>query len=70
MPTVEVGGALRDVGCYEFGDYEIVYCCVVIGSLEVRREGVVFYLIFVGGVYGGGEEAVIFYEKCVVIEEV
>jgi len=40
VPGVEMSGTLGDVGCYEFGDYEIVYCCVVNGA--GRREGVSF----------------------------
>ena len=40
MPGVEMSGTLGDIGCYEFGDYEIVYCCVVNGA--GRREGVSF----------------------------
>jgi len=32
VPGVEMSGTLGDVGCYEFGDYEIVYCCVVNGA--------------------------------------
>jgi len=65
-----VGGALGNVWSYEFGDYEVVYYCVTHSSWEVGGEGGVFFSIFVRGGVRGGEEAVICYDKSVVIEEI
>jgi len=39
-----VSGALSNVRSYEFGDYEVVYYCVIHSSWEVGGErGVFFY---------------------------
>ena len=63
-----MGGALGNVLSYEFGDYEVVYYCVIHSSWEAGGERGVFFLIFVcGGVRGGGE-AVVCYDKSMVIE--
>ena len=65
-----MGGALGNVRSYEFGDYEVVYYCVIHSSWEVGGERGVFVFIFVcGGVRGGGE-AVICYDKSMEIEEI
>ena len=39
MPGVEVSGTLS----YDFGDYEVVYYCVIHSSWEVGGEGFFFY---------------------------
>jgi len=65
-----VSGTLGNVWSYDFGDYEVVYNCVIHSSWEVGGEGGMIFLIFVCGVIGGGEEAVVYYEKSVVIEEI
>ena len=63
-----MSGASCNVRSYEFGDYEIVCCCVIGGIWKVRGEG--FFFFFIYGVFGGGEEAVICYGEGVVIEEI
>jgi len=70
VPGVEVSGALGNVRSYDFGDYEVVYYCVIHSSSEVGGEEGMFFFIFVFGVVGGGEEAVICYDKSVAIEEI
>ena len=57
-----MGGALGNVRSYEFGDYEVVYYCVIHSSWEVGGERVFFCFFVRGGVRGGGE-AVICYGK-------
>ena len=44
-----MSGALGNVRSYEFGDYEVVYYCVIHSSWEVGGERVVCFLIFVCG---------------------
>ena len=70
MPGVEVSGALGNVRSYEFGNYDVVYYCVMGGSWEVLGEGGVFCLIFICGVFEGGEEAVVCYDEGVLSEEI
>jgi len=65
-----VSGALGNVRSYDFRDYEVVYYCVVHSSWKVGGEGGLLFLIFVCGVVRGWEEAVICYDKSVVIEEI
>ena len=44
MPGVEVSCALGNVRGYKFGDYKVVYYCVIHSSWEVGGErGVFFY---------------------------
>ena len=47
-----MSGTLGDVRSYEFGDYEVIYYCVIHGSWEVRGERGVFLLVFVCGGVG------------------
>ena len=49
---------------------EVVYYCVIHSSWEVGGGRGVFFLIFACGGVRGGEEAVICYDKSVVIEEI
>jgi len=70
VPGVEVSSALGDVRGYEFGNYEEVYYCVMCSSWEVWGEGGVFFLIFICGVLGGREEAVVCNDEGVVVEEI
>ena len=65
-----MSGALGNVQSYEFGDYEVVYYCVIHSSWEVGGERGVFILIFVCGGVRGGVESVICYDKSMVIEEI
>jgi len=51
-PGVDVSGALGNVWSYDFGDYEVVYYCVIHVGGVGRRGGV--FLIFICGVVGGG----------------
>ena len=37
-----MSGALGNVRSYDFGDHEVVYYCVMVGSWEVWGEGGVF----------------------------
>jgi len=67
---VEVSGALGNVQSYEFGDYEVVYYCVIHSSWEVGGERGVFLLISVCGDVRGGVETVICYDESMVIEEI
>ena len=68
-PGDEESGALGNVWGYTFGDHEVIDYCVIHGSEEVWGEGRVCFFVFVCGVIGGGEEAVICYDEGVVIEE-
>jgi len=49
-----VGGTLGNVRSYEFGDYEVVYYCVIHSSWEVGGERGVFFFIFVCEALGEG----------------
>ena len=44
MPGVEVSGAFGNVWSYEFGDYKVVYYCVIRSSWEVGGESGMFFL--------------------------
>ena len=67
-----MSGTLGNVWSYDFGDYEVVYYCVIHSSWEEGGEGGVFFWIFICAVVRGGEEAVICYDttESVVIEEI
>ena len=62
--------ALGNVRGYKFGDYKVVYYCVIHSSWEVGGERGVFFLIFVCGGVRGGVDSVIYYDKSMVIEEI
>jgi len=42
-----VSGALGNVRSYDFGDHEVVYYCVMVGSWEVWGERGVYFFIFI-----------------------
>jgi len=65
-----VSSALGDVRGYEFGNYEEVYYCVMCSSWEVLGEGGVFFCIFICGVLGGREEAVVRNHEGVAVEKI
>ena len=65
-----MSGALGNVRSYDFRHYEVAYYCVVHSGWKVGGEGGMFFFIFICGVVSGGEEAVICYDKSVVIEEI
>jgi len=54
-----VSGALGNVWSYNFGDYEVVYYCVIHRSWKVRGEVFWYVEILVCGVVWGGGKAVI-----------